>query len=149
MGFLETTKVALSRINKTESRPNRCLTTSFSSCPPALAMACPNFLMRAMADSCQPPNVSTTRGWKTIPSAKQASPYFLHFWECLCWRAYPGSAQALSMNWAWRGLTTATSQAQCLPPAKKGRRTSAGRSSTPGRRALSSRSGAREAVTAL
>ena len=41
--------------------------------------------------------------------------------------------------------TTATSHAQCLAPAKTGRRTSAGGSSTPGRRALSYQSRAWEA----
>ena len=72
-------RLALSLIRRIDSLPNRCLITMPSSWPDCRAIAFLIFAMVAAPSLSQPPKVSSTRGWKTISSAAQASWYFWHF----------------------------------------------------------------------
>ena len=98
--------LAFDLINRTESFPNKCLVTSLSSWPVALARLRLIFVMICSASPSQPPLVSTARAENSIFSALQSSPYFDHFCCFLRARAYPGSLAALSRVACWKGEVT-------------------------------------------
>ena len=94
------------------------------------------------------PNVSTASGRKVIASASHLSSYFRSLALCACSTALSPSSDALATSACWRGLTTVMSRAVSRPSVQMGMRTSAGRSSEPGRRPSGSLTGPSPASTA-
>ena len=80
-GILFRRRAAFPLTSRTPNRWNRCLMASSSSLPVLLAWALASFLSWSTAFLCQPPNVSTGRGMKLIPS--------LSIYNCLDWRTEP------------------------------------------------------------
>ena len=92
-----------------------------------------------------PPQLGDNLQENKIPSASHLSLYFPILILKACWTPFSSSLTTCPASCCWRGLTTETSRAASLPLAKKGSRTSAGRSSLPGRSPAGSFRGLRAA----
>ena len=132
-------------------------TTRCSSCsilspllspPPPSPCASPAWVITSTASLYYLPNLPTTRGMNTIPSALHLSLYFPILILKACWTPFAPSLATCPASCCWRGLTTETSRAASMPLAQKGSRTSAGRSSLPGRSPAGSFRGPRAAWNA-
>ena len=133
--------MTLSLTIRTPNLWRRWRTTSSSSFPRFLASCLPSLVMVARPTLCQPPKVSTARGRKVIASALHLSSYFLSLVLWACSTAISPSSEDFSTRACWRGLTTVMSSAVSRPSVQMGMRTSAGRSSEPGRRPSGSLTG--------
>ena len=132
-GVRESNIFTLSLTSRIATLCRSCLTISSSSLPVCRLTCLPSFVITSKESLCHPPKVSTTRGMNTIPSASHLSLYFPTLMLKACWTPFSPSLATCPTSCCCRGLTTETSSAASLPLAQKGSRTSAGRSSLPGR----------------
>ena len=130
--ILKETKVNLGSVLRRQvspKQPSKYFIISSSS----FSVSLPSLGITSNESLCHPPNLSTTRGMNMIPSALHLSLYFPILILKACWTPFSSSLATCPASCCWRGLTTETSRAASLPLAQKGSRTSAGRSSLPGR----------------
>ena len=123
----------LSLINRTATLYRNCLTISSSSFPVCRLTCLPSLETTSNESLCHPPKVSTMRGMNSIPSASHRSLYFPILVLKECWTPLSPSLATFRKSSCCRGFTTEISRAASFPLAQKGSRTSAGRSSLPGR----------------
>ena len=121
-------RAAFPRWSATERRWKKCFISTASSFPRRLAECRPSFFRSLTASASQPPKVSTTRGLKAMPWARQFSKWARFFEALRISMAAAGESAARWMMASCVGETTLTSKANFPPSIQFSMNTSAGRS---------------------